>query len=269
MDPAQSHLEQLQAAERQLLVFAREINQLYQAERARATELERALDRLRESYLDMIKTLAFVVEAKDPGTRAHLQRTHDYAVALTEAVDPELAADQRLRYGFLLHDVGKVGIPEAVLNKAGPLDDDEWEVMRAHPLLGVQMVAGIKSLGHAVEVIRCHHERWDGKGYPSGLAGEAIPLGARIFSVADAFDAMTSDRPYRRALPFERACQEIADGAGSQFDPSVVATFAAIVPRLPDLHASLHGGFGGLKASPPMDGELGHGGPLARAAAPD
>ena len=103
-----------------------------------------------------------------------------------------------------------------------------------------QMVAGIKSLGHAVEVIRCHHERWDGKGYPSGLAGEAIPLGARIFAVADAFDAMTSDRPYRQALPFERACQEIADGAGSQFDPAVVATFAAIAPDLPDLHASLH-----------------------------
>ncbi|HEV2919903.1 MAG TPA: hypothetical protein VG673_11770, partial [Actinomycetota bacterium] len=113
------HLEQLEAAERQLLVFAREINHLYQAERARAAELERALDRLRGSYLDMIKTLAFVVEAKDPSTRAHLQRTHDYAVALAEAVDPELAADEQLRYGFLLHDVGKVGIPESVLNKPG------------------------------------------------------------------------------------------------------------------------------------------------------
>src|SRR5919109_971636 len=235
MDPAATHLEQLEAAERQLVIFANEINQLYQAERARAAELERALERLRGSYLDMIKTLAFVVEAKDPSTRAHLQRTHDYAVALAEAVDPELAADEQLRYGFLLHDVGKVGIPEAVLNKAGPLDEREWEVMRAHPLLGVQMVAGIKSLGSAVEVIRCHHERWDGKGYPNGLAGEAIPAGARVFSVADAFDAMTSDR----------ACQEIADGAGSQFDPAVVDAFTAIVPDLPGLHASLHGGAGG------------------------
>jgi HD-GYP domain-containing protein (c-di-GMP phosphodiesterase class II) len=136
--------------------------------------------------------------------------------------------------------VGKVGIPEAVLNKPGPLDDGEWEVMRAHPMLGVQMVAGIKSLGSAVEVIRCHHERWDGKGYPAGLAGEAIPAGARVFAVADAFDAMTSDRPYRQAMPFDRACQEIAEGAGSQFDPSVVDAFTAIVPGLPDLHASLH-----------------------------
>ena len=242
MDPEGSHLEQLELAERQLLVFAREINHLYQAERARAAELERALDRLRGSYLDMIKTLAFVVEAKDPSTRAHLQRTHDYAVALAEAVDPELAADEQLRYGFLLHDVGKVGIPEAVLNKPGRLDAREWEVMRAHPLLGVQMVAGIKSLGSAVEVIRCHHERWDGRGYPTGLAGDAIPAGARVFSVADAFDAMTSDRPYRKAIPFDRACQEIADGAGSQFDPAVVEAFSAIVPDLPGLHAALHDG---------------------------
>ena len=142
MDPGTSHLEQLEAAERQMLVFAREINQLYQAERARAAELELALERLRGSYVDMIKTLAFVVEAKDPSTRAHLPRSHDYAVALAEAVDPELAADEQLRYGFLLHDVSKVGIPESVLNKPGPLDAREWEVMRAHPLLGVQMVAG-------------------------------------------------------------------------------------------------------------------------------
>ena len=129
-----------------------------------------------------------------------------------------------------------------MLNKPGPLDPGEWEVMRAHPLLGVQMVAGIKSLGSAVEVIRCHHERWDGKGYPTGLAGEAIPAGARVFSVADAFDAMTSDRAYRKALSFDRACQEIADGAGSQFDPAVVDAFTAIVPDLPGLHAALHAG---------------------------
>jgi len=260
MDPGTSHLEQLEAAERQMLVFAREINHLYQAERARAAELERALERLRGSYLDMIKTLAFVVEAKDPSTRAHLQRTHDYAVALAEAVDPELAADEQLRYGFLLHDVGKVGIPEAVLNKPGPLDPDEWEVMRAHPLLGVQMVAGIKSLGSAVEVIRCHHERWDGKGYPNGLVGEAIPAGARVFSVADAFDAMTSDRAYRKALPFDRACQEIADGAGSQFDPAVVDAFTALVPELPGLHASLHGGTAGTAGAGGSRGAGGAGG---------
>ena len=104
------------------------------------------------------------------------------------------------------------------------------------------MVAGIKSLGSAVEVIRCHHERWDGRGYPAGLTGDAIPPGARVFSVADAFDAMTSDRPYRKAIPFDQACQEIADGSGSQFDPAVVDAFTAIVPDLPVLHAALHDG---------------------------
>ena len=228
MDPGSNHLEQLAAAEQQLLVFAREINQLYQAERARAAELQRALDRLRESYLDMIKTLAFVVEAKDPGTRAHLERTHDYAVALAEVVDPELAADERLRYGFLLHDVGKIGVPEAVLNKPGPLDDEEWEVMRTHPLLGEQMVAGIKSLGHAVAVIRSHHERWDGDGYPHGLAGEAIPVGARIFAVADAFDAMTTARAYRQPIPLDQALQEIRRHARAQFDPTASEAFASI-----------------------------------------
>jgi HD-GYP domain-containing protein (c-di-GMP phosphodiesterase class II) len=240
VDPA-ARPDQLEAAERQLLVFGREINQLYQAERARAAELEEALARLRESYTDMIRTLAFVVEAKDPGTRAHLARTHDYAVALAGAVDPPMAADERLRHGFLLHDVGKVGVPEAILNKPGPLDDREWRVMRTHPLLGVRMVAGIESFGPAVDVIRCHHERWDGAGYPAGLRGEEIPLGARIFAVADAFDAMTSNRPYRRALPLARAHREIADGAGSQFDPDVVGAFEGIAGTLPELHAALHG----------------------------
>jgi ribonuclease P protein subunit RPR2 len=232
-------VNQLEAAQRQLLVFARELNLLYQKERARAVELEEALRRLEESYLDMVKTLAFVVEAKDPTTRAHLERTHDYATALAQVVDARLTSDHCLRYGFLLHDVGKVGVPEAILNKPGPLDDEEWLIMRMHPEIGVQMVAGIKSLGPAVEVIRSHHERWDGRGYPAGLAGEEVPLSARIFSVCDAFDAMTSDRPYRRALPLEQAVDEIMAGAGSQFDPAMAEAFVSIAD-LESLHASLH-----------------------------
>jgi HD-GYP domain-containing protein (c-di-GMP phosphodiesterase class II) len=239
MDPATRYLNQLEAAQEQLLVFARELNLLYQSERTRAGELEEALRRREESYLDMVKTLAFVVEAKDPTTRAHLDRTHDYATALAQVVDAELASDACLRYGFLLHDVGKVGVPEAILNKPGPLDENEWLVMRTHPEMGVQMVSGIKSLGPAVEVIRSHHERWDGGGYPSGLMGEEIPLSARIFSVCDAFDAMTSDRPYRRALPFERAVEQIVAGTGTQFDPAMADAFVSITD-LEALHASLH-----------------------------
>ncbi len=239
MDPASRHLSQLEGAQRQLLVFARELNLLYQAEQARAAELEEALRHLEESYLDVVKMLAYAVEAKDPTTRAHLDRTHDYATALAQVVDAHLAEDHSLRYGFLLHDVGKVGVPEAILNKPGPLDREEWLVMRMHPEIGVQMVSGIKSFGPAVEVIRSHHERWDGRGYPAGLGGEEIPLSARIFSVCDAFDAMTSNRPYRHALPFEHALEEIMTGAGSQFDPAMAKAFVSIA-NLEALHASLH-----------------------------
>jgi HD-GYP domain-containing protein (c-di-GMP phosphodiesterase class II) len=241
MDTATRYLNQLEAAQRQLLVFARELNQLYQVERARAAELERALSHLEESYLDMVKTLAFVVEAKDPSTHAHLERTHDYATVLARVIDSELAENQCLRYGFLLHDVGKIGVPEAILNKPGPLDEEEWLIMRTHPEIGVQMVAGIKSLGPAIEVIRSHHERWDGRGYPAGLGREEIPLSARIFSVCDAFDAMTSDRPYRRAMHYEQALEEILAGAGSQFDPVMTEAFVSI-GNLEEIHASLHTG---------------------------
>ncbi len=241
MDTAIGYLNQLEAAQRQLLVFARELNQLYQSERTRAAALERALRRLEDAYLDMVKTLAFVVEARDPGTRSHLERTHDYAAVLAKVVDAELADDHCMRYGFLLHDVGKIGVPEAILNKPGPLDQEEWLIMRMHPQIGVQMVAGIESLGPAVEVIRSHHERWDGRGYPSGLCGEEIPLSARVFSVCDAFDAMTSDRPYRRAMAYERALEEIMAGAGSQFDPAMAEAFVSI-GNLEEIHASLHRG---------------------------
>jgi HD-GYP domain-containing protein (c-di-GMP phosphodiesterase class II) len=239
MDPATRHLNQLEAAQRELLVFARELNLLYKSERARAADLKQALRRFEESYLDTVRTLTFVVEAKDPTTRAHLDRTHDYATALAQVVDANLASDHCLRYGFLLHDVGKVGVPEAILNKPGPLDEDEWLIMRMHPEMGVQMVSGINSLHPAVEVIRSHHERWDGRGYPSGLAGEEIPLSARVFSVCDAFDAMTSDRPYRRALPFDQAVEQIIAGTGTQFDPAMAEAFVSIA-NLEDLHASLH-----------------------------
>ncbi|HEX9343055.1 MAG TPA: HD-GYP domain-containing protein [Actinomycetota bacterium] len=236
MNPVTQQLDQLEATERQLLVFARDLNQLYHAERGRGAALDAACQ-------DMVQTLALVVEAKDPSTRAHLQRAHDYAVALAGVVDPALADDRQLRFGFLLHDVGKIGVPEAILTKAGPLDVDEWAVMRTHPELGERIVASISSLlGPAVAVIRSHHEHWDGGGYPDGLRGEEIPLPARVFSVCDAFDAMTSDRPYRRALPLEVAFDQILQGSGTQFDPQMVDAFGQLAPLLPALHASLHTG---------------------------
>jgi HD-GYP domain-containing protein (c-di-GMP phosphodiesterase class II) len=229
----------LEAAERQLAVFAREINQLYRAERRRTAELERATDELGSSQLASVRTLVAAVEAWDPSIHAHLERTQRYAGALIGAVDAALAADQRISYGFLLHDVGKLGIPAAILDKPGPLDAREWQVMHTHPLLGVRLVASMPFLGPAVDVIGCHHERWDGRGYPNGLRGQEIPLAARVFAVCDAFDAMTSDRSYRRALPVEGALDELRVGAGTQFDPTVVAAFMAEVEPIVAMHDSL------------------------------
>ena len=226
-------IEELDAAEEgrlreQLLSFARDLNEIYRRERARTEQLEDALHELEESYLATVKTLAFVVEAKDVHTRSHLDRAHDYAVALAGRVAPELAADQTLRYGFFLHDIGKIGIPERVLSKPGPLTDEEWAIMRTHPLLGAQILSPVKFLRPALPIVEAHHERWDGQGYPRGLKYDEIPLGARIFALVDAFDAMTSDRPYRRALSFEMALEQIARSAGTQFDPDVVRAFVEL-----------------------------------------
>ena len=222
----------LRQAHEQLRVLARDVNEMYQAERSRARELETALQALRDNYLATVRTLAFIVEAKDSSTREHLERTHDYARALARVVMPSQGVTVEMSYGFLLHDVGKVGIPESILCKPGPLTDAEYEVMKTHPLIGVQIVTPMAFLGDAVDVIRCHHERWDGHGYPDGLAGENIPLGARIFSVCDTFDAMTSDRPYRRALPFDDAVSEIERNGGTQFDPDVVKAFIEMCNEL-------------------------------------
>jgi len=209
----------------QLLAFAHDLNEVYRRERARTAELEDALKELEDSYLATVRTLAFVVEAKDTHTRSHLDRAHDYAVALAQRVAPELAADQTLRYGFFLHDIGKIGIPERILSKPGPLTDDEWSIMRTHPLLGAQILSPVKFLHPALPIVEAHHEKWDGTGYPRGLRGEDIPLGARIFALVDAFDAMTSDRPYRRSMTFEQALESITKAAGTQFDPEVVRCF--------------------------------------------
>ena len=227
--------ERVEAVEVQLLAYARELNRVFRSERALAAELDEANRRLRQANLTAIRTFALLVAAKDGPTRAHLERTHDYALRLTARIDPALAADETLSCAFLLHDVGEMGIPDAILNKPGPLTPDEWEVMRTHPEIGSRILANMEFLGDAVEVVRCHHERWDGDGYPAGLLGEEIPLGARIFAVCDAFDAMTSDRPYREALPVEQAVEEIIDAAGRQFDPEVVKAFAGLAVELPAL----------------------------------
>ncbi|MCA1832449.1 MAG: HD-GYP domain-containing protein [Actinomycetota bacterium] len=210
----------------QLLNFAKDLNEVYRRERTRARELEAALEELQDSYLATVRTLAAVVEAKDSRTRAHLDRAHLYAVALARRIAPEMADDPGLRYGSLLHDIGKIGVPEGILGKQGPLTREEWEIVKTHPLIGGQICAPVKFLQKAIPLIEGHHERWDGAGYPRGLKGEDIPLQARVFAIVDAFDAMTADRPYRTPMTFEMAVNEIVRASGTQFDPAVVQAFS-------------------------------------------
>ena len=226
-----------EALQRQLLVFTNDITEIYKRERSRAEELEVALAELKTAYLETIRSLAFVVEAKDAYTGQHLERCRVYGMALMQALG--IAGDHPdAEYGFLLHDAGKVGIPERILSKPGPLTAAEWRVMRTHPLIGYQMVSGIPFLRSAAEIVRYHHEMFDGSGYPEGLKAEEIPLPARVFSIVDAFDAMTTDRPYRAALPLEYAAEEIERMGGTQFDPDVAKVFAPLCERLVPITSS-------------------------------
>jgi ribonuclease P protein subunit RPR2 len=219
------------ALEAQLLVFAKELGESYQRERERAQRLESALGELRQAYRQTVRALALVVEAKDAGTGQHLERCRVYGMALLAEMGVA-DANREAEFGFLLHDAGKVGVPERILNKPGPLTAAEWRIMRTHPVIGYQLVADIPFLATAAQVVRCHHETFDGTGYPEGLRGEEIPLPARAFSVVDAFDAMTVDRPYRRAFSVDQAVSELQRMAGTQFDPDVVGLFAPLCERL-------------------------------------
>jgi len=203
----------------QLLLYARDLRHMLEIERG-----QRAL--LRNAYHDTVVALASALESKDTGTRAHSQRVQRYAVVLGQALSPELLDEPSAEYGFLLHDVGKIGIPDRILSKPARLTPAERRLMETHTLLGEQMLASVAFLrGRCLAVVRSHHERWDGRGYPDGLAGRDIPLGARIFAVADTLDAMTSDRPYRAAQEWDFAVDEIVGQRGKQFDPDVVDAF--------------------------------------------
>jgi putative two-component system response regulator len=218
----------------QLVAYARDLSRVLQAERAQRRVLEQA-------YRQTMSTLTDVLEARHPQTQRHALRVQRLAVELTRHVEPSLLRSPSLEYGFLLHDIGKIGISDAILDKAGPLADDERELMRQHPLIGEQILSGVKLVeGAGIAVVRSHHERWDGTGYPDGLAGESIPVGARIFAVVDAVDAMTQYRPYREPLSWEQAVGEVQKHAGSQFDPEIAACFLACEQSLRRLSLSAH-----------------------------
>lgn len=187
-----------------------------------------ALSQLTQTYESTVRGLAIAVEAKDTYTGGHLHRVSLYGMAITAVVAPEHAEDPQFEYGFLLHDVGKLAVPDAVLMKDGPLDDVEWAMIKGHPEAGRTNLDKIPFLAAANEIVHAHHERWDGTGYPRGLKGEEIPLGARIFPLADVFDAMTTTRPYRSALSIEAARLEVQRGRGAQFWPDAVDAFMSI-----------------------------------------
>ena len=183
---------------------------------------------LQDTYENTLQALVTALDFRDNETQGHSYRVVEYAKLVAHALRVGEADLTWVRWGAILHDVGKIGIPDAILLKPGKLTDDEWTVMKQHPEMGYRMLSHIEFLKPALDVVLCHQERWDGTGYPRGLAGEQIPLGARIFAVVDTFDAMTSDRPYRAALTIDRACEEIRAFGGRQFDPVVSAAFLSI-----------------------------------------
>ncbi|MGQ9756266.1 MAG: HD-GYP domain-containing protein [Desulfotomaculales bacterium] len=178
--------------------------------------------------LHNVVALLRTVHAKDRYTYTHSERVARYAAKLARAAGMRDGEIKKLKLAAFLHDVGKIEIPTKVLNKPEPLTREEWEVIRRHPVVGAEIVGQIKVLEEIAPLILHHHERYDGSGYPAGLAGEAIPLGARIIALADAYDAMTSHRPYRPAKTHETALHEVRQGAGRQFDPSLVKLFVRV-----------------------------------------
>ncbi len=188
-----------------------------------------ALEEVREAHGETLAALAASLELRERYTGGHSRRVRDYALVLADRMALRDAAFRTsLAQGALLHDVGKIGIPDRILLKPGPLGDEELSAMRRHPELGASLVGDREWLRPARDLVLSHHERWDGGGYPRALAGPAIPLAARIFAVADAFDALTTDRPYHDAVSWEEAAAEIAGGRGSRFDPDVVDAFERV-----------------------------------------
>ncbi|MCL7750129.1 HD-GYP domain-containing protein [Guyparkeria hydrothermalis] len=191
---------------------------------------------LLSSHVALLEAMGKAVAKRDSDTGDHNYRVTDIAMAIAGRMGLGKTAMRGLLSGALLHDVGKIGVPDRILLKPGRLDDHEMALMRSHVPQGEDIVAGIPSLDQARDVIACHHEKWDGSGYPRGLAGEAIPLTARIFAVADVFDTLCSPRPYKEAMSFETAWGIIRDDAGSHFDPAVVEAFRPIARRLHEQH---------------------------------
>ncbi len=215
--------EEAAARESQLAVYAADLRETFKQERERSQQLTR-------SYRATVRALANAVEARDAYTGRHAERVTAYGLTLAASAGIDPADSAEMEFGFLLHDVGKVAVPDAILFKPTSLSAPEQAIIRTHPVVGWEILREIDFLGEAKLVVRHHHERWDGGGYPDGLCGEDIPQLARVFAVVDTLDAITTDRPYRTATSFAAARAEIERLSGAQFDPEMVAAFA----RVPD-----------------------------------
>ena len=204
--------------ERQLERYAADLRETFKSERERSAQLQ-------ASYMATVRALANAVEARDAYTGKHAERVAAYGLEIARALGSQMAYDPEIEFGFLLHDIGKVAVPDAILYKPEPLSEGERTLMERHTIVGYEILRDVDFLGDAREVVRSHHERWDGKGYPDNLGGEEIPLAARVFAVADTLDALTTDRPYRPASALREARGIIDSLAGTQFDPTIIAAF--------------------------------------------
>jgi len=191
----------------------------------RTAQLDQALNSLENAYRSTLKALTAALETRDLETHGHSERVVSYSMRLGREYGLNNELTKSLEFGSLLHDIGKIGVPDLILRKPAKLTPEEWVLMRQHPQHGQQILRGIEFLEGAARVVAQHHEKWDGSGYPFGLRGEEIDVCARIFSVADAFDAITSNRVYRKGKPYQAAADELDAWAGKQFDPKVVEVF--------------------------------------------
>src|SRR6266404_5045835 len=231
-DLRQAEAAVARALEHHELVVAKQRyeNHLEELVDQRTAELDRALDSLENAYRSTLQALTAALEARDAETHGHSERVVTFSLRLGREYGLNREQMKALEFGSLLHDIGKIGVPDSILRKPAKLTEEEWVRMREHPMHGQQILRGIEFLQGAARVVAQHHEKWDGSGYPLGLRVEDIDVCARIFSVADAFDAITSDRVYRKGKSYEAAAQELDEWAGKQFDPQVVKAFH-LVPR--------------------------------------
>ena len=206
---------------RQLERYAADLRETFKSERERTQELTR-------SYMATVRALSNAVEARDAYTGRHAERVTRFAIEIGRELGLARPDAPEIEFGFLLHDVGKLAVPDSILFKPGPLTTEERALMSRHTIVGAEIMRDIEFLSEASKVVRSHHEHWDGTGYPDRLSGEQIPLTARVFAVADVFDALTTNRPYRAALSFGQARRMINEESGSHFDPQVVKAFARI-----------------------------------------